>query len=138
MINKIILIGRLGKDPEIAELKTGDKVGKFSIATSESYKNKQDEWVEKTEWHDVVVWRHLAEKAERQLKKGSLIYLEGKLTHRKWEDKEGNKRKNSEVVPNYFRILEKGSDQNEPLGEPQKINHPINSQPETDEDGLPF
>jgi single-strand DNA-binding protein len=105
MINKITLVGRLGADPEVRTLESGAMVAKFGLATSENYKDKSGEWQEQTEWHDVVVWRGLAERAQEYLKKGSLVYLEGKLTHRKWQDKDGNPRKTSEVVANYFRML---------------------------------
>ncbi|MEL7159351.1 MAG: single-stranded DNA-binding protein [Bacteroidota bacterium] len=105
MINKITLVGRLGGDPEIRTLESGAMVGKFSVATSENYKDRAGEWQEQTEWHDVVVWRSLAERAQEYLKKGTLVYLEGKLTHRKWQDKDGNPRKTTEVVANYFRML---------------------------------
>ncbi len=83
-------------------------VGKFSMATSESYKDKAGEWQENTEWHDVVVWRNLAERMKSKLNKGMLIYLEGKLTHRKWQDKEGNPRKTTEVVGSYIRLMPTG------------------------------
>jgi single-strand DNA-binding protein len=107
MVNKVILIGNLGKDPEIRNLENGSKVAKFSVATSENYKDKSGEWQQKTEWHDVICWRQLAEKAESTLRKGATAYIEGKLTHRSWEDKEGNKRKTTEVVANYFRTISK-------------------------------
>lgn len=106
MINRITLVGRLGADPEVRTLSTGTMVAKFSLATSESYRDRAGEWQEDTQWHDVVVWRHLAEKAQNYARKGSLIYLEGKLTHRKWEDKEGNPRKTTEVVGAMFRLLD--------------------------------
>lgn len=105
MINKITLVGRLGGDPEVRTLESGAMVAKFGIATSENYRDKSGEWQEQTEWHDVVVWRGLAERAQEYLKKGTLVYLEGKLTHRKWQDKDGNPRKTTEVVANYFRML---------------------------------
>lgn len=105
MINKITLVGRLGADPEVRTLESGAMVAKFGLATSENYKDKSGEWQEQTEWHDVVVWRGLAERAQEYLKKGSLVYVEGKLTHRKWQDKDGNPRKTTEVVGNYFRML---------------------------------
>ncbi len=107
MINKVILIGNLGRDPEVRHLESGVSVAKFSVATNESYQDKNKQWQTVTEWHDVVVWRGLAERAEKQLHKGSLVYIEGKLTHRKWQDKEGNDRYNTEVVANTFRSLEK-------------------------------
>lgn len=106
MINRVILIGNLGKDPEVRRLENGTVVAKFSMATSENYKDASGEWKTATEWHDVVVWRQLAEKAESRLKKGIRIYVEGKLTHRRWEDSNGNNRKTTEVVANYFRVLQ--------------------------------
>lgn len=107
MVNKVILIGNLGKDPEVRHLENGSVVAKMSVATNESYKDKSGTWQNLTEWHDVVMWRFLAERAERDLKKGSLVYVEGKLTHRKWQDKEGNDRYTTEVIANTFRLLEK-------------------------------
>lgn len=107
MINKVILIGNLGKDPEVRHLESGVAVAKFSVATNESYQDKSGQWQTVTEWHDVVVWRALAERAERQLRKGSLVYVEGKLTHRKWQDREGGDRYSTEVVANTFRSMEK-------------------------------
>ncbi len=105
MVNRVILIGNLGRDPEIRRLDNGAVVAKFSVATNENYRDKGGEWQTLTEWHDVVVWRQLAERAESTLKKGSMVYLEGKLTHRTWQDKEGNNRRTTEVVSNYFRVL---------------------------------
>ena len=107
MVNKVTLIGNLGRDPEIRRLENGIAVAKFSVATSESYKDKSGEWVSQTEWHTIIAWRLHAERAEQQLKKGSLVYIEGKLTHRKWQDAEGKDRYTTEVVANYFRLLEK-------------------------------
>jgi len=107
MINKVLLIGNLGKDPEVRHLESGIAVAKFSLATNESYKDKNGEWQNLTEWHDIVAWRGLAERVERDLKKGKLAYVEGKLTHRKYQDKEGNDRYITEVVANVVRLLEK-------------------------------
>ncbi len=107
MVNKVTLIGRLGKDPEVRRLESGAVVAIFTMATSESYRDKNEEWQERTEWHNIVVWRYLAERAERDLKKGKLIYLEGKLTHRKYQTAEGQDRYITEVVGNNFRLLEK-------------------------------
>ncbi len=114
MVNRVILIGNLGRDPEVRRLENGAVVAKFSVATNENYKDKSGEWQTQTEWHDIVVWRSLAERAEQQLKKGAQIYLEGKLTHRSWQDQEGNNRRTTEVVANYFRMIgrrEGGNDQ---------------------------
>jgi single-strand DNA-binding protein len=107
MINKVLLIGNLGKDPEIKHFDNGGAVGKFSLATNENYLDKAGEWQTNTEWHDVVVWNRSATRAEKQLKKGMMVYVEGKLTHRKWQDDQGNNRYNTEVVAAVFRVLEK-------------------------------
>lgn len=107
MINKVTLIGNLGKDPEVRRLESGAAVARLTIATNESYKDKAGEWQTLTEWHTVICWRNLAERAEKQLKKGGLVYLEGKLTTRKWQDKDGNDRYTTEVVANIFRSMER-------------------------------
>jgi single-strand DNA-binding protein len=107
MVNRVLLIGNLGRDPEVRRLDNGAVVAKFPIATSESYRDKNGEWQTNTEWHDIVVWRALAERAESSLKKGALIYLEGKLTHRTWQDQDGNTRYVTEVAGSYFRIIDK-------------------------------
>lgn len=107
MINKVILIGNLGADPEVRHLESGAAVARLSVATNESYKDKSGEWQTITTWHNVVLWRSLAERAERSLKKGSLVFIEGKLTNRKWQDQNGNDRYTTEVVGAVMRILEK-------------------------------
>ncbi len=107
MVNKVTLIGNLGRDPEIRRLENGSAVGKFSVATNENYQDRNGEWQTKTEWHEIVVWRALAERAERDLGKGKLVYIEGKITHRKWQDKEGRDRNTTEIVAQTFRLLEK-------------------------------
>lgn len=111
MVNKILLIGNLGRDPEVRRLENGTVVAKFSVATNENYRDKSSEWQSATEWHDVIVWRALAEKAETTLKKGCTVWVEGKLTHRTWQDKDGNNRKTTEVVANYFRVIGGKSEQ---------------------------
>jgi single-strand DNA-binding protein len=105
MVNRVILIGNLGKDPEVRRLENGAVVAKFPIATNENYKDKSGEWQSITEWHDIVVWRSLAERAENSLTKGAQVYVEGKLTHRTWQDKDGNNRRTTEVAANYFRLI---------------------------------
>lgn len=106
-VNKVILVGNLGKDPEIRHLEGGAAVANFTLATSESYKDKSGARQEQTEWHNVVVWRGLAEIAEKYLKKGMTIYIEGKLRTRSWDDKEGHKRYSTEIVGDTFTILSK-------------------------------
>ena len=126
MINKVILVGNLGKDPEVRHLENGTAVATFSVATNESYKDKSGEWQTMTEWHNVVVWRYLAEKAERSLKKGGLVYIEGKLTTRKWQDSEGKDRYITEVVGRTLQSLERkeggGSSTPFPTEAPAEIN----------------
>lgn len=107
MVNKVILIGNLGRDPEVRYLEGNVAVAKFSVATNESYKDKKGDWQTNTEWHDVVAWRALAERAEKQLKKGSQVFVEGKLTHRKYQDKDGNDKYVTEVVASHFRVLDR-------------------------------
>ena len=106
-INKVILIGNLGKDPEIRYLEGNVARVNFSLATTESFKDKEGNRIEHTEWHNIVFWRSLAESANKLLKKGMQVYLEGKLQTRQWQDKEGNKRQTTEVVGEHFLILTK-------------------------------
>ncbi len=104
-VNKVILIGNLGRDPEIRQLESGAKVATFSLATTESYKNKEGNKIEQTEWHNIVLWRGLAEVAEKYLKKGNTIYVEGKIRTRSWDDKEGNKRYTTEIVGDNMTMI---------------------------------
>lgn len=107
MINRVTLLGNLGADPEVRRLESGAVVAKISLATNESYKDKSGEWQTQTEWHNVIMWRNLAERAENQLKKGSMVYVEGKLTTRKWDDKDGNTKYTTEVVASYYRNIKR-------------------------------
>lgn len=97
-INKAIILGRLGDDPIVRYAASGECVTSFSLATSETWKDKQGQKQEKTEWHKVVIWGKLAEIAEKFVKKGSQIYIEGQLQTRKWQDKDGNERYTTEIV----------------------------------------
>ena len=97
-VNKVILIGNLGKDPEVRYLDNGVAVANISLATTENYKNKEGERVSQTEWHDVVLWRGLAEVAEKYLKKGASVYIEGKIRTSKWVDKDDNNRYKTEIM----------------------------------------
>jgi len=105
MINKVILIGRLGKDPELKYLDSGKAVTSFSMATSEKYKDKDGERQEKTEWHNIVLWQRLAEIANEYLNKGDLIYIEGKIQTRSYDDKNGGKRYFTEIVGQRMQML---------------------------------
>ncbi len=151
MVNRVILIGNLGRDPEVRRLDNGAVVAKFPIATNENYKDKNGDWQTITEWHDIVVWRNLAERAESTLKKGMGVYVEGKLTHRTWQDQDGNNRRTTEVVANYFRIIDKRDGRsNDSVGTyfPSSENEPTQSgkndedvpaeTPEAADDDLPF
>ncbi len=131
-VNKVILVGNLGKDPEVRHLEGGTAVASFSIATTEVYKDKTGARQEQTEWHNIVVWRGLAEIAEKYLKKGMTIYIEGKLRTRSWDDKEGHKRYSTEVVGDTFTILSKK--ENQSTGNNEQSD---NSGPKTADD-LPF
>ncbi len=104
-INKVILIGNLGKDPEVRTLENGTKVANFTLATSETYKNKEGQKVTQTEWHNIVLWRGLAEIAERYLRKGNQVYIEGKIKTRSWDDKDGNKRYTTEITGDNLTML---------------------------------
>jgi single-strand DNA-binding protein len=105
-VNKVILIGNLGKDPEVKYTPQGTPVAKLTLATNESYKDKAGQWQEKTEWHNVVLWQRLAEIAGEYLKKGSKVYVEGRLQTRSWDDKQTNqKRYMTEVVGNTMVLL---------------------------------
>lgn len=106
-VNKVILVGNLGRDPEMRHLDGGIARVNFSLATSDSYKDKNGNRVEQTEWHNIVLWRSLAESAEKLLKKGYTVYIEGKLQTRSWQDKDGNKRQITEIVAESFIILRK-------------------------------
>lgn len=104
-INKVILIGNVGKDPEVRHLDSGVAVTTFPLATSESYKNKEGQKVTNTEWHNIVLWRGLAEVAEKYVKKGNPLYIEGKIRTRSWDDKDGNKRYTTEIVADVMQML---------------------------------
>ena len=109
-VNKVILIGRLGKDPETRYMTNGEAVTNATLATSENWKDKSGEKQEKTEWHNLVFYRRLAEIAGEYLKKGSQIYVEGKLQTRKWQTKEGQDRYTTEIVVNEMQMLGSKSD----------------------------
>jgi len=104
-VNKVILVGRLGRDPETRYTGGGQAVANFSLATDEIYKDRNGERQKRTEWHKIVVWGKQAEIAQQYLKKGSLIFLEGRIQSREWQDKEGQKRTSFEIVANNFRML---------------------------------
>jgi single-strand DNA-binding protein len=128
-INKVILVGHLGKDPEVRHLDGGVTVASFPLATSETYNNKDGKRVEQTEWHNIVLWRGLAEVASKYLAKGKLVYIEGKLRTRSFEDKEKVKKYVTEVVAENFTLLGRKSD-----FEPSNNHKPSAQSNNTDDD----
>jgi len=113
MVNKVILIGNVGNDPEVKYIKEDVPVAKFSLATSESYKNRDGEKVTNTEWHNIVAWRGLAKVVEKYVKKGSKLFIEGKITHRKYEDKDGQTKYFTEIVCRDMTMLDSKSSSNQ-------------------------
>jgi single-strand DNA-binding protein len=127
-VNKIILLGRLGKDPEVKRMNSGEFVANVTLATSETFKDKSGTKQEKTEWHSLVFYRRLAEIVGQYLKKGSQIYIEGKLQTRKWQDKAGHDRYTTEIIVSEMKML--GG-----MTSPQKTSQP----PESNDDfDIPF
>ena len=141
-VNKVILLGNLGKDPEVRYLEGGIAVAKFSLATTESYKNKDGQKVEQTEWHNVVLWRGLAELAEKALHKGSTVYVEGRIRTRSWVDKEGVKKYMTEIMGDNISILTRKSDSAPSASAADAGHAPEPHMPETSPapavDDLPF
>jgi single-strand DNA-binding protein len=123
-LNKVMLIGNVGKDPEVRHLESGVPVVTIPIATTERYKDKNGEIKEQTEWHNVVLWRVLAEFAEKYVHKGRQVYVEGKLRSRSWEDQSGQKRYTTEIVADIIRLLGKKSD-NEQSGGGTTADKPV-------------
>jgi len=141
-VNKVILVGNVGRDPEVRHLDKGVAVARFSLATTENYTSKTGEKVSNTEWHNVVAWRGLAEVAEKYVKKGSQLYIEGRLRTNMYE-KDGVKHYATEINADTMQLLGKREGQTETTGQPlvnveqtQSVNEPDFSQPE--EDDLPF
>jgi len=138
-INKAIIIGRCGQDPEVNQMASGGSVTNITIATSESWKDKvSGEQKEKTEWHRVVFYRKLAEIAGQYLKKGSKVYIEGKLSTRKWQDKNGQDRYTTEIIANEMQMLDSKGDNSAPA--PQADSSPAGNSGIDDDwdDSIPF
>lgn len=118
-VNKVILIGRLGKDPETRYMTNGDAVTNATLATSEEWKDKQGEKQSRTEWHNLTFYKKLAEIAGEYLKKGALIYVEGKIQTRKWQDKQGQDRYTTEIIVNELQMLGGKSESKQDDSQPQ-------------------
>jgi single-strand DNA-binding protein len=145
-INKVILIGNLGRDPEILRMESGIKKASFSLATTEVYKNKEGVKTEHTEWHNIILWRNLAEVAENYLKKGNQVYIEGRIRRREYEDKEGVKKFIYEILGDSMQMLGGapkhdsggGTDPQAGNSKPENGNGNGNGDAPVPEDDLPF
>jgi single-strand DNA-binding protein len=143
-VNKVMLVGRLGRDPEMRYTSSGQPVANFSMATDESYKDRNGNRQKRTEWHKIVVWGKQAEIAQKYLKKGSLIFLEGRIQSREWNDREGQKRTSYEIVANNFRMLGGRGDQASAPGaaeaeaEPAPAEEFSQTAPEVSDEDIPF
>ena len=145
-VNKVILIGNVGKDPEIRHLDSGVAVANFPLATSESYIAKNGERVSTTEWHNIVLWRGLADVAEKYVKKGMQLYIEGRIRSRSYDDKDGNKRYITEIYGDVMRMLgarESSDTGSQPSAGQSTSTPPVYNEPDLDEDSggdedLPF
>lgn len=142
MINKVVLIGRTGKEPEITYTQAGDMIASISLATTESWKDRNGEKKEKTEWHRVVFFRKLAEIVEKYVGKGDLLFIEGKITTRKWTDQQGVDRYSTEIIANEMKMLGNRGSQNREY-EPQDRQGRAGSQQRhlaysSDDDTIPF
>ena len=136
-LNKVLIIGNLGKDPEVRYTSSGTAVASFSIATTEKFKGKSGEWEEKTEWHNITLWARLAEIAGEYLSKGKTVYIEGRLQTRKWQDKDGKDRYTTEIVGEKMQMLsgkgEGGKSDSKPAQQSQQDEPVFN-----DSDDIPF
>jgi single-strand DNA-binding protein len=135
MINKVILVGRLGADPEVRYTQDGTMVTSFRLATDEQWKDKNGEKIQKTEWHRIVTFRKLAEICGNYLSKGKLVYVEGRLQTRAWDDKDGVKRYTTEIIASNMQMLDRKGDYSEQSGDNQASPF---SGPDTFEDDVPF
>ncbi len=143
-INKVILVGNVGKDPEIRHLDSGVAVASFTLATSETYTAKNGDKVTSTEWHNIVLWRGLAEIAEKYVRKGRQLYIEGRIRSRSYEDKDGQKRYVTEIYGDVMKLLgtreTPPGNHAEPTGRPE-FKPPVADEPDfagNGEDDLPF
>src|SRR5690606_4883140 len=146
-VNRVMLIGNLGRDPDVQHLEGNIAVSKFPLATTETFKDRAGKLISQTEWHTVVLWRGLAELAQKYLHKGSLVYIEGRLRTRSWEDKDKNRRFSTEIVGDNLVMLDKRRDGNgddTTAGAPPSTTDSFNEQDlgytpgEGDKDNLPF
>ena len=142
-INKVIVVGNLGKDPELRHTPQGQAVANFSVATSETWNDKSGSKQERTEWHRIVVWGKLGELCSKYLTKGRQVYVEGRLQTRSWDDKDGQKRYTTEIVANTVQFLGSGANASGPRDSYQEQNDPFGAPPSFENnanaaDDIPF
>ena len=138
-LNKVMLIGNLGKDPEVRFTASGQAVASFSLATSEKFKGKSGEWEERTEWHNITLWGKLAEIAGEYLSKGKTIFVEGRLQTRKWQDKSGNDRYTTDIVGDKMQMLSpKGEKSGGEISSAPKNSSSSYEEPPFQDDDIPF
>jgi single-strand DNA-binding protein len=141
-VNKVILVGNVGKDPEVKYSPSGTPLAKFSLATNEKYKDRSDEWQERTEWHNIVAWQRLAEIVGEYVKKGAKLYIEGKLQTSSWEDREsGTKKYRTEIVARDVVLLgphENSSSDDRPSRNGNEHEPAYASSPEITDEDIPF
>jgi len=136
-VNKVILVGRLGRDPESRYTSSGQPVCNFSLATDRAFKDRTGQTQKVTEWHRIVAWGKLAEISQQYLKKGSLVYVEGRIQSRQWDDREGNKRTSFEIVANVMRMLSPRGEAPAVEPEPATGEEP-GAAPEVSDEDIPF
>ncbi len=143
-LNRVTLIGNLGKDPDVQYLEGNISMAKFPLATTETFKERSGKMGTQTEWHNIILWRGLADLAQKFLHKGSLIYLEGRLRTRSWEDREGHKKFVTEIMADNFIMLDRRTDShsttNTNVSQEDETNYTEDAPPLQDENtgGLPF
>ncbi len=146
-VNKAILVGRLGRDPETRYTSGGQAVCNFTLATDETFKDRSGERQKRTEWHRIVLWGKLAEIAQQYVKKGTMVYIEGRIQSRQWDDREGQKRTTVEIVGNVMRMLSSraesaaagaGAVPANPEAEPHAPAVPDEASPEISDEDIPF
>ena len=139
-VNKVILIGRLGRDPEIRYTPSGQAMAKFSLATDENRKDRDGNWQTETTWHNVVLWAQSAERAGENLKKGHLVFVEGRIRNRSWDDPEsGQKKYMTEIIGDRYKSLEtRGASEQSAGYDESSSSQPTQSQQPQEDDDLPF
>lgn len=139
-VNKVILVGRLGGDPEVRYAPSGNAVANFSLATNRSFKDKDGNFQDETAWHRIVAWTRLAEFAQQYLKKGMRVYVEGRIQYRDWQDQNGVKRKSTEIVANDIQMLESLAVKPEEVGEESTGAETLEAEPkeEPPDEEVPF